>query len=109
MTHAAINQTVSASIAVCYPNELVDSRGDSRMKCCVVSRRNRPPNIDLTRRSGLTGYQLVRLLKKRSGLRTATCAEFFLRSVLHYRKPFFALRAKPLLYSNKSIQGCITI
>jgi len=63
MAHAAVYQAISARVAICYTNELICSSRDGRVERGVVSCRDCPSNIYLTRGSSLNGNELVGLLK----------------------------------------------
>jgi len=63
MAHAAIYQAISACVAICYTNELICSSRDGRVERGVVSCRDCPSNIYLTRGSNLNSNELVGLLK----------------------------------------------
>ena len=64
MAHAAIHQTIPACVAICYTNELICGSSDGRVKRGVVSGRDRPSNIPLTRGADLNSNELVGLLEQ---------------------------------------------
>jgi len=63
MADAAIHQTASACVAIRNANKLICRSSDRRVERGVVSRRNRPPNIHLTRGTHVNSNKLAGSVK----------------------------------------------